>query len=420
MNIERGYRNQLSSLCDLTKPIDVSIHINGTAEYDFSFFGLSERNQLEDEAYMIFYNQLESPNKEMILTLQKNNAHLSIDFNKISSKIEKISSTISIDGNGTMGEIHSCSFELLQDGISFLTLSLNGTDFQDEKAIIGFEFYKKTNEWRINAIASGFNGGLKALLESYGGTASNTDSEGSKKQLDSPVSTNKISLEKKLEKTPELIQLAKPVQLALEKRNLQDIKAKVAIVIDISGSMTKRYENGSVQMIIEKTLPLAVQFDDDGQMECWYFGTIFEKRSDITLDNYKNAVPVDWKKLMVRLGGCNNEPLVMKDVMDTFKNTTLPVYVLFISDGGVHKKKEITTLMKEASQYPIFWQFMGVGGSSYGILEKLDSMKGRLVDNADFFAIDDFRTLSNNELYERLLNEFPAWLKKAKELHILS
>lgn len=419
MNIQRGYRNKLSTLCDPTKPIDISIRINGTADYDFSFFGLSERNQLEDESYMIFYNQLESPNKEMTLTLQKNHAHLVVDFNKISSNIEKISSTISIDGNGTMGEIQSCSFELSQNGIAFLTLSLSGSDFQDEKAVIGFELYKKTNEWRINAIASGFNGGLKSLLESYGGTASDTNSEDSNEHSYSPVSTNKISLEKKLEKAPELIQLAKPIQLALEKRNIQDIKAKVAIVIDISGSMTKRYKNGSVQMIIEKTLPLAVQFDDDGQMECWYFGTTFEKRKDITLDNYKNAVPVDWKNLMVHLGGCNNEPLVMRDVIDTFKNTTLPIYILFISDGGVHMKKEITALMKEASQYPIFWQFMGVGGSSYGILEKLDSMKGRVIDNANFFSIDDFRTLSNDEIYERLLNEFPTWLKKAKELHIL-
>lgn len=427
MNIQRGYRNKLSALCDLTKPIDILVRINGTAEYDFSFFGLSEKNQLEDESYMIFYNQLESPNKEMILTLQNNYAHLSVDFNKISPKIEKISSTISIDGNGTMGEISSCSFELSQDGITFLNLSLNGGDFQNEKAIIGFELYKKTNEWRINAIASGFNGGLKALLENYGGTASDTDSESGNENLPkmdlsnsvSSISTGKISLEKKLEKAPELISLAKPIELTLEKHHIQDIKAKVAIVIDISGSMTQRYKNGSVQMIIEKTLPLAVQFDDDGQMECWYFGATFQKMNDVTLDNYKNAVPTNWKNLMTQLGGYNDEPPVMRAVIDTFKNTTLPVYVLFISDGGVHSKKEITKLMKEASRYPIFWQFMGVGGYDYGILEELDSMRGRLVDNANFFAIDDFRTLSNDKLYERLLNEFPGWLKKAKNLHII-
>ena len=60
---------------------------------------------------------------------------------------------------------------------------------------------------------------------------------------------------------------------------------------------------------------------------------------------------------------------------------------------------------------PIFWQFVGIGGSDYGILEELDTMKKRVVDNADFFAIDNIDALSDEELYEKLLNEFPKWLK---------
>ncbi|MGQ9658757.1 MAG: VWA domain-containing protein [Thermochromatium sp.] len=31
-----------------------------------------------------------------------------------------------------------------------------------------------------------------------------------------------------------------------------------------------------------------------------------------------------------------------------------PAYVLFVSDGGVHQNREITHLMREAAQYPIF------------------------------------------------------------------
>ena len=70
--------------------------------------------------------------------------------------------------------------------------------------------------------------------------------------------------------------------------------------------------------------------------------------------------------------------------------------------------------MKEASYLPIFWQFVGVGGKNYGILENLDAMTGRFVDNAGFFALDDFRRVSNDELYDRLLAEFPSWLKEAR------
>ena len=62
---------------------------------------------------------------------------------------------------------------------------------------------------------------------------------------------------------------------------------------------------------------------------------------------------------------------------------------------------------------------MGVGGSNYSILEKLDNMDGRVVDNANFFAIDDFDRVPDDELYGRLLNEFPTWLKEARAKKII-
>ena len=37
-------------------------------------------------------------------------------------------------------------------------------------------------------------------------------------------------------------------------------------------------------------------------------------------------------------------------------------------------------------------------------------MGGRYVDNANFFALDDFKAVGSSELYSRLLNEFPQWL----------
>ncbi|KJR46304.1 tellurium resistance protein [Desulfosporosinus sp. I2] len=58
----------------------------------------------------------------------------------------------------------------------------------------------------------------------------------------------------------------------------------------------------------------------------------------------------------------------------------------------------------------MFWQFVGIGRENYGILEKLDTMESRVVDNANFFALDDIDRISDEQLYERLLNEFPHLL----------
>lgn len=86
--------------------------------------------------------------------------------------------------------------------------------------------------------------------------------------------------------------------------------------------------------------------------------------------------------------------------------------MLFITDGGIYQIDGIKKILKKASKEPVFWQFVGVGGSDYGILENFDTMRGRYVDNANFFALDDFKAVKDSELYGRLLNEFPIWLKE--------
>jgi hypothetical protein len=183
--------------------------------------------------------------------------------------------------------------------------------------------------------------------------------------------------------------------------------------------MKYRYKTGAVTKVINKTVPLAVHFDDDGELDLWYYGTSFKRMDSINTGNYKKAVPADWFKMMCSLGLDNNEPPVMKDVINNYGHGELPAYVLFITDGAISREKSIQHLLIMASRLPIFWQFVGLGGSDYGILERFDAMSGRFIDNANFFAIDDFQSISDNELYDRLLGEFPIWLKEAKSKKIL-
>lgn len=93
--------------------------------------------------------------------------------------------------------------------------------------------------------------------------------------------------------------------------------------------------------------------------------------------------------------------------------------MLFFTDGGFHEKRKITELMREAATLPIFWQFVGLGAANYGLLRDLDTMDGRVVDNAGFFAIDDIDRVADEELYGRLLGEFPDWLRAATAAGIL-
>ena len=112
----------------------------------------------------------------------------------------------------------------------------------------------------------------------------------------------------------------------------------------------------------------------------------------------------------------------MKAVTEFYQKDGLdvPVYVLFISDGGVNDNRGITKVMTEAAKLPIFWQFVGLGGRGYGILKKLDDMAGRVIDNCDFFELDDLDDISEEALYENMLEEFPSWLKEAREIGLIA
>jgi len=94
-----------------------------------------------------------------------------------------------------------------------------------------------------------------------------------------------------------------------------------------------------------------------------------------------------------------------------------PAYVLFITDGDNHDNAEAEEAIVKASRFPIFWQFVGIGGhrSTFEFLDKLDTMPGRFIDNANFFALNDIERISDDDLYRRMLVEFPSWLKEARQ-----
>ena len=244
--------------------------------------------------------------------------------------------------------------------------------------------------------------------------------ESDKESTENVKETRDIITEKKIqENAPSLLSFVKPLIVEVKKRNLEDITARVALVIDISGSMSKNFANGTVQEIVNKILPISIQFNEDSSIDFWYYGNNPARRPSINIKNYKTAVPEDWKELMRSIGGRNNEQAMINEIIEEYEQSILPVYVIFVTDGGFNGESKIKKLILNSSKLPIFWQFVGISGKSYGILEKLDHMEGKYTNNANFFALDDFRSVSNSELYSRLLNKFPFGLKEAKEKEIL-
>ncbi|MCL0724272.1 VWA domain-containing protein [Klebsiella pneumoniae] len=365
-------------------------------------------------ADFIFYNNLSAAGGSVKLNPGHQYAVVHFALDQIPDTIQKIAISMVIDGSDTISGL--AQLKLSAESQATFFVDLNG---RTEKAVIMGEVYRYQGNWKLRALGQGFNGGLEPLAVSYG-----VDVEPAAEVVPQPA---RISLEKKLEgKAPALISLAKKASISLAKHKLDTVEARVAFVLDASGSMTGQFKKGHVQAVLDRIAVLSVQFDDDGTMDVWGFAERHKKYPDVTLDNldgYIAAIQNTGKRsaweILPGLGGTNNEPPVMNEVIDYFKDSTLPVFVVCITDGGISKTREIKEAIRRSANYPVFWKFVGLGGSNYGILERLDTFSDRRVDNSNFFAIDNFAHIKDEELYEKLLEEFKDWLGLAKKEGII-
>lgn len=202
---------------------------------------------------------------------------------------------------------------------------------------------------------------------------------------------------------------------------LPNHKARVAVVLDFSGSMRNLYREGHIQATLERILPIALQFDDNGELDVWLFDDRFRRMPSITEDNFYGYVQREIIDQRYRMGGTNYAPVISdigKKYLDEEPSKT-PNYVLFITDGNNSDKRRTTAVITELSRYPIFFQFVGIGNQEFTYLEKLDDLNTRYVDNADFFVISNPKDFYEKDgLYPFLLNEYPNWLEypRVKEM----
>lgn len=228
--------------------------------------------------------------------------------------------------------------------------------------------------------------------------------------------SKKIKLTKE-ESIQNLNSRKKSLTVCLEKKSIENIIARVCVVMDSSGSMIGLYRNGTVQSVIEKLLPLSLRFDDDGELEMWMFSTKQKRMDPITEFDFYGYVQREILDKRDSVGGGTKYAPVMEDVIRKYikeEPSNIPTFVIFITDGDNFDHKETELLIKDAVKHNIFWQFVGIGNRKFKFLKKLDTMDGRIIDNANFFEIKNINSISDEELYDLLLNEYPSWEKEAK------
>ena len=200
----RGQKGKLADLgCNSPFTVELDIDAAGMS-VDVSCFGVDSVDKLSDERYMVFYNQLASPEGAVKLDLAGGKARFAVNLEALPASIAKLVFVAAIDGNGTMRALGQSTMRL-GDAIRF---PWSGADFQDEKAVIVGEIYRKDGVWRFGAVGQGFNGGLSALLKHFGGAeaapapspAAASAAAPSSAPPPKPVSLSKVTLEKRGDK----------------------------------------------------------------------------------------------------------------------------------------------------------------------------------------------------------------------------
>jgi hypothetical protein len=249
-----------------------------------------------------------------------------------------------------------------------------------------------------------------------------------------------INLEKIEQKAPELLSLAKKAEFSLSKNNLEGAKAKVALVLDYSGSMLYQYKNGAMQELAEKVLSLGAQLDDDGAIDFFVFDSGADYLGEITLDDYKGSVD---RLTKGRHMGTTNYAAAFDAVRNHYgfaeatvssekkgffgksgKTTVTPasgttpanepVFAIFLTDGAPNSKPAAVKSLVAASGAPIFWKFLSIGSEEMEFLQKLDDLEERFVDNADYQAVGDVATIPNAKLFDLLLVEYADYIKEIR------
>jgi len=112
-------------------------------------------------------------------------------------------------------------------------------------------------------------------------------------------------------------------------------------------------------------------------------------------------------------------------VIDHYEScgATDPAFVVFQTDGSPTSKAATEHVLCTAARLPIFWQFVGFGDDEFRFLHKLDDLPvpgRRVVDNAGFFAAGTApSSISDADLYDQLLQEYPQWLTAARAAGIV-
>lgn len=452
MQLQRGQKISVQTICR-TWSLEVVLQHQGPLVIDVSCFGLDGAARLSDERYFIFYNQQRSPEGAISLEPGRSGGEtrFRVDLAALPADIQRLSFTAAIDGGRTLRELGQGSISLWSGGEEAARYTYAGTEFSGERAIVAGELYRKNGDWKFSPVGRGFNGGLRALVESFGGVVADPVPPPPPRRPAAPQAPRTAPSRSPIPSVEDILRVLPPHVCARMERlarrcqgeldflaplykasfaalaqvpQAAERELQTVLCADASGSMFELYQGGRVQQIFDKVFTLSSTLSDSGAMDCWAFAAKSRQLEPVTLDNirdYTFSQAGGYERWMSMLNyQYNNEPEAMRDVMMIYGGLRRPVLVLFLTDGRIHSDWEIEEILIKTSRFPVFWQFIGLYGEEYGILDHLDEIDGRHTRNAAFFKMEDLEDFMDSGFYRTIFANAAAWLEELGRKQMLS
>ena len=190
LNLITGQKAKFTDAA-IAQQFTLVVELTTSMATDVACFGLNAEQQLANDDYMTFYNQPKTP-CGAVSWQADNQQRFNIDLTKLPSSIDYLVLTATIDGQATMRELGASTVKLEQAGQVLASYTFDGSGFDNQRAVMLLQVYRKSGIWRINAIGQGFNGGLSALVTHFGGEVA--EDEQANTVIDSHINAGNNSL----------------------------------------------------------------------------------------------------------------------------------------------------------------------------------------------------------------------------------
>lgn len=193
------------------------------------------------------------------------------------------------------------------------------------------------------------------------------------------------------------IALSEQNQISKEDNTIiEEIKAStLSMVLDVSGSMDKTYQQGHVHNITKKALSASLALTNSKEVSLWIFGNDAKHIGNFGIDQIDEINKV----------GCRNEGTCLSKFVTKANDSIMDdSLVIIFTDDDVSSIQNAITGME--SRKDVFWQIIVYGNEHTNISNTISN-----VNNTSVIGITDYKSLSDMKISQVLLEDYIVWKK---------